>query len=158
MSLLCNLTSLLVFLATIDVVFGTITCYGPGYFDNQQRFYEHFHEGLNLTFTCEAFMAAVGAAQSHSEGKEDNINTDEWCKYSRNTWSKWIYRDDWLQNTVLKEMDWNLGVHAALLHPYTEYGCGATEYGGISYMYYYLVCIYKKTSNNPCYIEFTYPK
>ncbi|WKY09868.1 hypothetical protein Q1695_002319 [Nippostrongylus brasiliensis] len=89
MSLLFYLTSLLVFLAKIDVVFGTITCYdteyGIGYYDVQLPLYEYMHRWLNLTLACKAVFAAVDAAERHSKGEADTVQSQWWCKYSRST-------------------------------------------------------------------------
>ncbi|VDL78373.1 unnamed protein product [Nippostrongylus brasiliensis] len=85
MSLLCRLTPLLVFLATIDVAFGTIKCFGGNYYQSQLPMYEHMHKWLNLTLDCDAVYNAVDAAERHSRGEADTVKEEYWCKYSRDT-------------------------------------------------------------------------
>ncbi|WKY08775.1 hypothetical protein Q1695_001731 [Nippostrongylus brasiliensis] len=112
MSLLCNLTPLLVFLATIGVAFGAPNCYGDekGFYQRQLPLYEHMHTWMNLTMDCEAVFNAVDAAERHSRGEADTVKEEYWCKYSRVMKIMRNYGRDWLKSTVLREMDWNLSM------------------------------------------------
>ncbi|WKY08776.1 hypothetical protein Q1695_001732 [Nippostrongylus brasiliensis] len=86
MSLLCRLTSLLVFLTTIGVAFGAPDCYeAQSYYQSQLPLFEHMHKWMNLTMDCDAVHNAVDAAQRHSKGQKDTVQEQWWCKYSRYT-------------------------------------------------------------------------
>ncbi|VDL78372.1 unnamed protein product [Nippostrongylus brasiliensis] len=87
MYLLCNLTPLLVVVATIGVAFGAPDCYGAqSYYQNQLPMYEHMHKWMNLTMDCNAVYSAVDAVQRHSKGEKDTVMEEYWCKYSRYTY------------------------------------------------------------------------
>ncbi|VDL77012.1 unnamed protein product [Nippostrongylus brasiliensis] len=118
MSLLFYLTSLLVFLAKIDVVFGTITCYdteyGIGYYDVQLPLYEYMHR------LSHAKLFLLQLTPPNAIAKE--------------------------KRTLSRASGGASIREAPLLHPHTIYGCGAVETIGSYYYHYYIVCVYESSA------------
>ncbi|WKY02210.1 hypothetical protein Q1695_015878 [Nippostrongylus brasiliensis] len=101
------------------------------------------HEGLNLTFDCEAMYQASLAAGPVMVGNPTHVD-HYWCQYSRTFFDPFGLVGLFTESAVLR-MPWNKIKQTAKLHPRTIYGCAyrRTPYGVFG-PYMATVCIYQR--------------
>ncbi|WKY02211.1 hypothetical protein Q1695_015879 [Nippostrongylus brasiliensis] len=131
---------------TADAKSNRPTCWQLPYHDDERRHMIktslEYHEGLNLTFDCQALYDASYAAGFVTEGKQTHVD-HYWCQYSR------IYMDPfgltgiWVEPALYK-MPKDKITQTAKLHPGTKYGCAYRKTTGVIGPVFATVCIYQR--------------
>ncbi|WKY02281.1 hypothetical protein Q1695_015931 [Nippostrongylus brasiliensis] len=109
--------------------------------------FEKFHEGLNLTFDCEAMKKADDSAIYLKAGVREYGVSNEWCQYSRMVWDPLYINFLYSKSPPLEKMPFDKINKTAQLHPNTKYGCSARMRITRFSIWFTIVCIYKRIAD-----------
>ncbi|WKY02213.1 hypothetical protein Q1695_015880 [Nippostrongylus brasiliensis] len=107
--------------------------------------FKEYHEGLNLTWDCDAMKEASRAAGAMMIGNPTHID-HHWCLYSRQFFDLFGVVDVFTESPLYR-MPKDKITQTAKLHPGTKYGCAFRKTVGFFGPYFATVCIYKRIAS-----------